>query len=129
LPMHQIRNIQIMDDEDLPGRSAMMGERLREKLSVIEERPNVGEIRNKGLLFGIELVEDRQSKQPASDEKVNAVVAKCKERSLIVGQTADTVAGFNNIVTLAPPLNLTDEDVEFIASALSESIDEPQVSG
>lgn len=124
-----IRNMQIMDDEDLPGRSATMGERLRAKLSVIEERPNVGEIRNKGLLFGIELVEDRHSKQPASDEKVNAVVAKCKERSLIVGKTADTVAGFNNIVTLAPPLNLTHEDLEFIASALSDSIGDPQVGG
>jgi adenosylmethionine-8-amino-7-oxononanoate aminotransferase len=124
-----IRNMQIMDDEDLPGRSAMMGERLRERLSVIEERPNVGEIRNKGLLFGIELVEDKQSKQPASDEKVNAVVAKCKERGLIVGKTADTVAGLNNVITLAPPLNLTDEDLEFIADALSDSIGDPQVSG
>jgi adenosylmethionine-8-amino-7-oxononanoate aminotransferase len=122
-----IKNLEIMEEEDLPGRSAKMGEELRQKLSGLERHPNVGEIRNKGLLLGIEMVEDKQSKQPASSEKVNAVVAACKARGLIVGKNADTVAGFDNSITLAAPLSLTDEDLEFAAQALSESITDPQV--
>jgi taurine-pyruvate aminotransferase len=122
-----IKNLEIMEEEDLPGRSARMGEELSQKLSGLEGHPNVGEIRNKGLLLGIEMVEDKQSKQPASSEKVNAVVAACKARGLIVGKNADTVAGFDNSITLAPPLSLTDEDLEFAAQALSESITDPQV--
>jgi taurine-pyruvate aminotransferase len=82
----------------------------------------VGDVRNKGLLFGIELVEDKKTKEPASQDKVGAVVSGCLERSLIVGKNGDTVAGFNNVITLAPPLTVTDDDLEFIAQKLAESV-------
>src|SRR5215207_7268389 len=117
-----IRNLQIMDDEDLPDRSAKMGERLRKELRGIDEHPNVGEIRHKGLLFGIELVEDRDSREPASADKVASIIAGCKERGLIVGKNGDTVAGFNNVITLAPPLIVDEDDVEFIAHALTAAV-------
>ena len=117
-----IKNLEIMEAEDLPRRSAEMGERLREKLAKLEDHPNVGDVRNRGLLFGIELVEDKESKEPASPHKIGAVVSGCQERGLIVGKNGDTVAGFNNIVTLAPPLNITAMDMEFIAEKLAESV-------
>ena len=118
-----LRNLQIMDDEDLPGRSARMGERLREELRGLEGHPNVGEIRHKGLLFGVELVEDRESREPAAPEKVGRVIAGCKERGLIVGKNGDTVAGFNNVVTLAPPLVVSEDDLAFVVQTLKESIE------
>jgi len=117
-----VRNLEIMDDEDLPGRSARMGERLRAELAELEEHPNVGEIRNRGLLFGIELVEDRESRAPASNALVAKAISGCKERGLIVGKNGDTVAGFNNVITLAPPLIISDDDLEFISTALKESL-------
>jgi taurine-pyruvate aminotransferase len=49
---------------------------------------------------------------------VAAAISGCQERGLIVGKNGDTVAGFNNVLTLAPPLNITDEDLEFIARTL-----------
>ncbi|MDP9456273.1 MAG: aspartate aminotransferase family protein [Actinobacteria bacterium] len=117
-----IRNLQIMEDEELPERSAAMGEKLMDALSSLRDHPNVGQIRGKGLLVGIELVEDKESKAPASAEKVGKVVSGCKERGLIVGKNGDTVAGFNNVVTLAPPLVVTDEDLAFIVETLKESV-------
>ena len=117
-----IRNLEIMDDEDLPKRSAQMGELLRNELRELEGHPNVGQIRHKGLLFGIELVEDRESRVPATAEKVGKVISGCKERGLIVGKNGDTVAGFNNVITLAPPLTITEDDLAFIAGNLKESI-------
>jgi taurine-pyruvate aminotransferase len=117
-----LRNLQIMDDEDLPARSKKMGERLRVELRGIDEHPNVGEVRHKGLLFGIELVEDRDSREPASADKVASVISGCKERGLIVGKNGDTVAGFNNVITLAPPLVVDEDDVEFIAHALTTAV-------
>lgn len=117
-----VRNLEIMEEEDLPGRSARMGERLRRKISALEEHPNVGDIRYRGLLFGIELVEDRESRQPASAATMVKVISGCKERGLIVSKNGDTVAGFNNVITLCPPLNITDEDLEFIAGVLKEGI-------
>jgi adenosylmethionine-8-amino-7-oxononanoate aminotransferase len=113
-----IKNMEIMEEEDLFGRSAKMGEQLRKELSGLEDHPNVGDVRNKGLLFGIELVEDKESKQPASRETVEAAISGCKEQGLIISKNGDTVAGFNNVLTLAPPLSITDDDLEFIAQAL-----------
>jgi len=117
-----LRNLEIMEEEDLPARSAAMGEKLHAELAGLEDHPNVGQIRNKGLLFGIELVEDRESRTPAAADKVGSVIAGCKQRGLIVGKNGDTVAGFNNIVTLAPPLIVSDDDLGFISGALKESL-------
>jgi taurine-pyruvate aminotransferase len=111
-----------MDDEDLPGRSARMGDRLRNELAELEDHPNVGEIRHKGLLFGIELVEDSETRVPATAEKVAKVISGCKESGLIVGKNGDTVAGFNNVITLAPPLVVNDDDLAFISGTLKESL-------
>jgi 4-aminobutyrate aminotransferase-like enzyme len=99
-----------------------MGERLRAQLADLEDHPNVGQIRNKGLLFGLELVEDRESRAPAAADKVSEVIAGCKKRGLIVGKNGDTVAGFNNVVTLAPPLIVSDDDLAFISGVLKETL-------
>jgi len=117
-----VRNMEIMEEEDLFRRSAEMGERLRKELSGLEDHPNVGDVRNKGLLFGIELVEDKETKEPASTERVAAAISGCKERGLVIANNADTVAGFNNVLTLSPPLIVSEDEVEFIARALREGI-------
>ena len=119
-----LRNLEIMEEEGLVERSAEMGGRLRDELAELEDHPNVGEIRNKGLLFGIEMVEDKESRQPASVDKVDGVVAACKERGLILIKNADTVYGYSNILALCPPLSITDEDLEFIARTLKEAFEQ-----
>lgn len=118
-----IKNLEIMEDEELPERSAVMGERLLEELRGLEDSARVGEVRGKGLLVGIEMVEDKESKQPASADKVMAVISGCKERGLIVGKNGDTIPGFNNVLTLCPPLNITDEDLAFMVETLKESFE------
>ena len=117
-----LRNLQIMEEEQLPERSARMGEKLRDELAPLTDHPNVGEVRNRGLLFGIELVEDRESRKPASPYKVGAVVAGCKRRGLIVGKSGDTTAGFNNAVVLAPPLIVSEDEVALMARTIKESV-------
>jgi taurine-pyruvate aminotransferase len=117
-----IRNLEIMEDEDLPARSAELGEKLRVQLAVLEGHPNVGQVRHKGLLLGVELVEDKESRTPAGAEKVAKVITGCKERGLIVGKNGDTVAGFNNVVTLAPPLVISEDHLRFVSETLIESV-------
>lgn len=115
-----IRNLEIMEEEQLPKRSREMGARLYEELKELESHPHVGDLRHRGLLFGIELVEDKETHSPAQ-EKAAALLAACKQRGLIVGKNGDTVAGYNNVVSLSPPLSVTDEDLEFIARVVKES--------
>ena len=115
-----VRNLRIFEEEGLVGRSAAMGEKLRAGLSSLGDHPHVGQVRGKGLLLGIELVEDRESRQPATAERMGEVISACKERGLIVGKNGDTTPGFNNVLTLSPPLNISDEDLEFIVGTLKE---------
>jgi len=118
-----VKNLEIMADEDLPGRSAVLGERLRGELTELEEHPSVGDIRGKGLLFGIEVVEDKESKQPVGTQTMDKLISACKERGLILRYNRDTTPGVNNVLVMAPPLSITDEDVAFMADTVKESFE------
>ncbi|GEK58385.1 aspartate aminotransferase family protein [Marinococcus halophilus] len=115
-----LRNLEIMEEENLPERSNELGNKLRSKLSFLEEHQNVGDIRHQGLLFGIEIVADKETKIPASNEVVASIIANCKSAGLIVGKNGDTVKDFNNIITLAPPLSISDKDLEAIVEKISK---------
>ncbi len=117
-----LKNLEILEKENLVARSQQMGIRLKAEMEELKAHPHVGDIRIKGLLMGIELVEDKLTKEPAHEEKLNKVIRTCKEKGLIVGKNGDTVAGYNNILTLSPPLSITDEDFNFIVKVLKESM-------
>ncbi|MGG1400090.1 aspartate aminotransferase family protein [Bacillus salipaludis] len=117
-----LKNLEIMEDENLIERSKELGERLLLELEGLKEHPNVGDVRGKGLLLGIELVEDKQTKEPATIEKMNKVISACKEKGLIIGKNGDTVAGYNNVLQLSPPLSITEDDFTFMVKVLKESI-------
>jgi taurine-pyruvate aminotransferase len=119
-----VKNLEIMEDEDLCGRSAVLGERLREELTELKNHPNVGDIRGKGLLVGIELVEDKESKQPVSTHVMDKVISACNERGLILRYNRDTTPGVNNVLVMAPPLSITDEDLTFIVETLKGSFEQ-----
>lgn len=117
-----LKNIEIIEKENLIERSRILGEKLYEGIKDLYEHPHVGDIRCKGLLLGIELVEDKNSKTPIETEKVDQVIASCKDAGLIIGKNGYTVKGFNNILTISPPLSITDDDLSFIINTLKKSI-------
>lgn len=119
-----LRNLEIYEEENLIERSRELGAKLLEELQVLYENPYVGDVRGKGLLIGIELVQDKETKEPAPLEIVNKVMQIAKNKGLIVGKNGDTVAGFNNVIALSPPLNITDEDLAFIVNVLKETFAE-----
>ncbi len=116
-----IKNMNIMEEEKLIERAEQLGLELRQKLSAIEDHPNVGDIRSFGFIAGIEMVEDRQTKEPAAPAKVVKVISECKQRGLIIGKNGDTIPGFNNILTLSPPFSTTSEDIDFVVRVLEEA--------
>ncbi|MEI2472801.1 aminotransferase class III-fold pyridoxal phosphate-dependent enzyme, partial [Peribacillus frigoritolerans] len=119
-----LKNIEIYENEKLIERSKELGLRFLQEFEEIKSHPNVGDVRGKGLLVGIELVEDKLTKQPIELSKINKVIASCKEKGLIIGKNGDTVAGFNNILTLAPPLSITEEDFAFIIATVKRTLAE-----
>ena len=118
-----LKNIEIMERDNLFDQSTMLGESLKETLAEnLLDHPYVGDIRGKGLLIGIELVEDKETKAPLDINKVNAVIGYCKQKGVIIGKNGVTVADFNNVLTLSPPLSITLEEKDFIATTLIEAL-------
>jgi taurine-pyruvate aminotransferase len=118
-----LKNLEIMEKENLFDRSRDLGNQVVNELTnLLQNHPFVGDVRGKGLLVGIELVKDKKTKEPLDVTLVNQVIAFCKQEGLLIGKNGATVAGYNNVLTLSPPLNIELEDINFIIKTVSNSI-------
>jgi len=118
-----LKNLEIMETENLFDRSRDLGAQLLNDLkNLLKDHPFVGDVRGKGLLIGLELVKDKRTKEPLANDLVNQVIANCKQEGIIIGKNGGTVAGYNNVLTLAPPLTIKQVDLTFLVKTLSESL-------
>lgn len=113
-----LRNLEIIEKEGLIDHAHQLGSILRQKLFILEDHTNVGEIRHFGYIIGIEMVEDKVTKEPLSEDKMVKIMGECKKLGLIIGRNGDTVKGFGNILTLSPPFCTTMDEVDFIVNVL-----------
>lgn len=113
-----LKNIEIIERENIVARVENLGKKVLEELQELNVHKNVGEVRGVGFLYGIELVEDKQTKVPASDAFVGKIIAACKAKGLIIGKNGDTVPGFSNVLIIAPPLSSTEDDLEFLLETI-----------
>lgn len=119
-----LKNLEIMENENLAARSCDVGAQLLNELkNRLQDHPYVGDVRGKGLLIGIELVADKQTKAPLDVALVNQVIGICKENGLIIGKNGTTVAGYNNVLTLSPPLTIEDDDIAFLVQTLTAALE------
>jgi taurine-pyruvate aminotransferase len=118
-----LKNLEIMEREQLFDRSQELGNQVLTELNeLLKDHPYVGDVRGKGLLLGIELVKDKQTKEPLNVSLVNQVIASCKQEGLLIGKNGATVAGFNNVLTLSPPLNIERDDLDFMIQTLTSAL-------
>jgi 2,2-dialkylglycine decarboxylase (pyruvate) len=120
-------------EEDLTTRAQLRGEYLMRGLRKLQERYEpIGDVRGRGLLVGVELVKDRETKEPA-DELAHAVMEECLRCGLsmnIVRSGADTFGA--NCFRMAPPLSVSegeiDTAVEIIDDAMGSVLAQPTFS-
>jgi 4-aminobutyrate aminotransferase len=107
-----LTTMQIIDDEGLVERSATAGadllQTLRERLGGHEA---VGDVRGRGLMIGVELVTDRDTREPDRD-LAEAVLYESLRRGLSFKTT------MGNVLTLAPPLTVSDDELAFAVDTL-----------
>jgi 4-aminobutyrate aminotransferase-like enzyme len=98
--------IDMIEEGGLVEHTRIMGERLRERLLAMQERyPLIGDVRGMGLMQAIELV--RPGKEPAKAEILQLFEAT-RERGLLIGKGGL----YANVVRIAPPLNVTPEELD-----------------
>src|SRR6266851_7252967 len=79
-----LATLEVIDAENIQQNALRVGTHLKNRLLEVQDRqPLIGEVRGMGLMLGVELVRDRETKEPASTEAVQ-VVERCKERGLLI---------------------------------------------
>jgi adenosylmethionine-8-amino-7-oxononanoate aminotransferase len=117
---------QVIERDGLLARVRQRGEQLQALLvGALGEHPHVGDVRGRGLFWGVELVRDRSSKSPFDPSlKVHARLKKeAFQRGLMVYPMGGTVDGrYGDHVLLAPPFIASESELALIADRLAEAI-------
>jgi 2,2-dialkylglycine decarboxylase (pyruvate) len=112
--------LDVIERERLVERAARLGGQLTERLLALRERYDVvGDVRGRGLLQGVELVQDKQSKTPA-DALGNAVTSACLDRGLHMNIVQ--LPGMGGIFRIAPPLTIAEDDLHGGVDILEASL-------
>ena len=119
-----IENIKIIEEGNLVDRAAQMGKYIESEVEKLKKKhPSIGDFRNTGLLGCIELVKNRETKEPTTPwnakpqqmEATNRMAAKIRELGMF------TFVRWNWIF-IAPPLNVSKAEVDEGLNIISEAI-------
>lgn len=115
----------VLREDDLLAASIRQGARLMSGLqAALGQHPNVGDIRGRGLMLGIEFVQDRETKNPFDPAlKLNALIkAEAMARGVMVYPMPGAIDGVRgDHIMLAPPFITTDADIDRIAEVVAEA--------
>ncbi len=117
-----LATIEVMEEEASPEHVAQMGALLRSGLEKLQETyPLIGDVRGKGLMQGIEVVADRENKEP-SPQAVNELFEATKARGLLIGKGGM----YGNVIRIAPPLTATEDHIAEALDILDHAFAEVQ---
>jgi len=117
-----LATIQVMEEEAPPDHVEAVGRHLRQGLEALAEKyPLIGDVRGMGLMQGVEMVRDRQTKEPALKEVAHLFEAT-RERGLLIGKGGL----YGNALRIAPALVATKDDVDQALEILDYTFAEVQ---
>ena len=116
----------VMDmlNPDMLASAETLGDKLHKKLTDLQSRYEIiGDVRGLGPMIGMELVKDRKSKEPASDE-AGDLVRRCYDKGLIILSCGP----HHNAIRILVPLVITDEQLERGVAIFEDSLKETVLS-
>ncbi len=116
-----LKVLEIVMRDGLVERANTSGARLENGLRALQQRFGcIGDVRGRGLLLGMEIVVDRQSKQPAA-ELGAAITRRCMEFGLSMNVVQ--LPGMGGVFRIAPPLTVSDEEIDLGLDLLGRAIE------
>jgi len=113
-----VESLKAISDPDFLARAVDVGERIHARLHEMAARhPSIGEVRGIGPMAAIELVKDRETREPGADIAA-AAVAAALDRGLIILKTGI----YDNVIRILVPIAAPDEDLEAGLDRLEESL-------
>ncbi len=109
--------IDVIDEDRLMDNAEAVGNYFHQGLEGLKQKHAlIGDVRGMGLMQGMELVKDRESKEPAPQE-TNQVLEEARRRGLIIGKGGL----WNSVIRMSPPLNIAKADVDEAIRILDEA--------
>lgn len=112
-----LANLKLFEERDILKNVNVMASFVERKLDKLKDRPHVGEIRQKGLMVGVELVRDKESREPYDwvDRIGVRVTARARELGMLTRP-------LGNVVVFIPPLSSTEDEMDAMTDILIQSI-------
>jgi len=125
-PAAALENMRIIEEENLLENAQVQGEYFFAQLLKLKDKHEIiGDVRGKGLFLGMELVKDRQTKEPVDESVVIQLAAHCQNVSgVIIGRTNRSFRDHNNTLALSPALIATQDEIDEIVAALDLAMSE-----
>lgn len=115
--------IELIEEEKLLENCDVVGRYFRGKLEELQQKyPLIGDVRGMGLMQGLELVKDRQTKEPAAEATVQ-LMERARENGLLIGKGGL----YGNVIRMSPMLNISKADVDEAVRLLDKSLGEVRV--
>ena len=112
--------IEVIEEEKLLENCDVVGRYFRGKLEELQQKyPLIGDVRGMGLMQGLELVKDRQTKEPAAEATVQ-LMERARENGLLIGKGGL----YGNVIRMSPMLNISKADVDEAVRILDRSLGE-----
>jgi len=122
-PAAALENLAIIEREGLLENSAKMGDYLLTRLSLLKDKYEIiGDVRGKGLFLGLELVKDRETKEPMEETVLMKIVSHCSQNGVLIGRTNRSFKKYNNNICLSPMLTLTQDQADTIVEAIDNAL-------
>jgi 4-aminobutyrate aminotransferase len=112
-----LATIKLLKDQLMANAAAVGAHLIAGLKALIGKHPLIGDVRGRGLMVGVELVKDRQTKERASEER-NAVVTAAFNRGLLI------LGAGKNAIRFSPPLVLTLEEADTAIRIFDEALTE-----
>jgi putrescine---pyruvate transaminase len=110
-----LKNLELMENDHYPTRAKELGKRLLDGLQTLTEFPFVGDVRGIGLLCGVEIVSNKETKAPDA-AMATRIFKTAQERGLRSRPVGNTLA-------FSPPLAINEEEVDEIVKRLGAAMD------
>ncbi len=116
--------IEVIEEENLLENAHTVGNYFRGKIEELQQKyPVIGDVRGKGLMLALELVQDRATKEPAPVATAQ-LLERARENGLLIGKGGL----YSNVIRLSPMLNISKPDVDEAVRLLDKSLAEVRVS-
>jgi 4-aminobutyrate aminotransferase-like enzyme len=117
--------LEVIEEEKLTENAKRVGDYLIRRFKEVENKSKiVDDVNGLGLMIGMEIVTDKSTKLPATHEVVAGILNKMAERGILVGRGGL----YYNRIRLEPPLCLTIEEAEKVASTFEQVIHETETN-